>query len=384
MYAKLKTVVQNIFLLIVSVVFFLWLIEISAHFLYPRVVSEQGKQVMTTLISGQKFQATGHFVEDGSAISEIEILPYYLYRNKPNGKILDVQQINSEGYRNGKKEFGAKDKNTIRILTIGGSTTFGWLIKDYQDTWPTQLEKILNEKSKKKVEVINAGLPGGNSAESLISFMLRDKYLEPDIVIFHNGGNDAGPLLYDNYYPDYRYFKSVSGMPELRPGELWLLQKFNIAKLLYGLWLKDSKLSFIRGEPNISISAEDALTNAKNNQPVGFKRNMDMLIRQTKELGATPILFPFYLAEYEVFNLVPEGYRYAEKIYPAISIALEKNKAVLRELAKEYNVNYLEMPPHYISLDYFFDHCHLKPPGDEIKATFLAERLLPILNEKIN
>ena len=46
-----------------------------------------------------------------------------------------------------------KDSNTITILCLGESTTYG--------QWPPILQKILDEKSKnKKFNVIDEGLPG--------------------------------------------------------------------------------------------------------------------------------------------------------------------------------------------------------------------------------
>lgn len=64
--------------------------------------------------------------------------------------------------------FGLRDRDflpnkaldTYRILAIGDSFTYGWGVKD-DESWPKQLERILSEKFRnKKIEVINAGIPG--------------------------------------------------------------------------------------------------------------------------------------------------------------------------------------------------------------------------------
>lgn len=369
----------NWLILIVTLCLIIVALEYFSSISYLKVTSEKGRNAVDILIHGKQALSTGGFSEDGIPISEIEILPYYLYRNKPESKTYGIQQINKDGYRNGDKEFLTKKEGTIRILVIGGSTTYGWLIKDYKQAWPAQLEHILNGQLEQDVEVINAGLPGGTSAESLISFILRDKFLEPDLVIFHNGGNDAGTLIYDEYYPDYRYFKGVSGSPELRTFEYQMINKSNFIKLLYALWLKDMSLSKIRATPIRPAILGDALMNVQKNEPIGFSRNMETLIQETIAIGAVPVIFPFHLAEEDIYSKIPEKMRYAEKLHPAVSLGLSKNKKVLRGLSNKYSVPYHEMPQNQIEFEKFFDHCHMKPEGDRVKAEYIAQYLISII-----
>lgn len=380
---RVKNIAINCGVLAISLILCAVALETGSFFLYEKLAPENGKTAINVLVNGRQALPTGNFDRGlGAAISEVEIFPYYLYRNRPYSKIGNAQQVNSEGYRNGTTEFGKKEKGKIRILAIGGSTTYGWLIKDYQDTWPSQLEKILNEKFDDRVEVINAGLPGGLSTESLIGFILKDKFLEPDIVIFHNGGNDSAPLFYKEYYPDYRYHRAVVGADKLRPGERKLVKKSNFIRLLYAFWMSKADLSSIRPDPVEKVEPKEALENVRNNTPIGFERNMSTLIEQTLSIGATPIIFPFHLAKAKVFELIPEDARYAQKLYQASAEALDKNKAVLKSLSTRYLVPYFEMDQDKIPLEYFFDHCHMKPEGDRIKAEFIALHVAQILEKK--
>ena len=85
----------------------------------------------------------------------------------------------------------AKDPNTITILCLGESTTYG--------QWPPVLQKILNEKSKKqKFDVIDEGIPG--TSTSIIAEKIFDNLIKynPNIVISMIGINDTG-LGYKNY-----------------------------------------------------------------------------------------------------------------------------------------------------------------------------------------
>lgn len=66
-------------------------------------------------------------------------------------------QINSIGIRNAEIAL-PKPNGVYRILAVGDSFTFGWGV-NVQDTWEKQLEKLFAAKGK-KVEIINAGIPG--------------------------------------------------------------------------------------------------------------------------------------------------------------------------------------------------------------------------------
>ncbi|HZL99269.1 MAG TPA: GDSL-type esterase/lipase family protein, partial [Planctomycetota bacterium] len=75
-----------------------------------------------------------------------------------------------------------------RIVALGSSSTFGYGVPP-GDTWPSQLERLL-ARTGCRVEVINAGIPGG-TAERLRWFfegVLRP--LDPDVVIVDLSFND--------------------------------------------------------------------------------------------------------------------------------------------------------------------------------------------------
>lgn len=373
----------QLFFLSISIACSLASLEYGSYIIYRDYAPQAGKKALEGLLDERPKQATGNF-ENGNAISEIEVYPYYFYRNRASSKINGKQQINSEGYRNGTTEFGIKNSKVVRILAVGGSTTFGWLIKEYQDTWPNKLEKKLNEFFNGNVEVINAGLPGGMSSETLASYVFRDKFLSADIVIFHNGGNDVAPLFYDEYFPDYRNHRAVTGGDKLRSGEKRAIEASYFIKLLYTFWMKNAVLSKIRSEPIQRVTKSQALKNIDRHIPLGFKRNMKTLADLVNSSGATSVFFPFHLASEEVYKFIPENMRYAKAMHEAVRLALNKNKKVLKDISDERNIYYFEMDQDHIPLSDFFDHAHLKPSGETIKAEFIAEKLAPIVRAKMS
>lgn len=367
----------------ISILGSLALLEYGSYIIYRDYAPQTGKQTLEKLLDERLKNTTGNF-EDGRAISEIEVYPYYFYRNRPFSKINEKQQVNSEGYRNGTTEFGTKDPEVVRILAVGGSTTFGWLIEDYKDTWPSKLEKKLNELLGGNIEVINAGLPGGMSSESLASFAFKDQFLRADIVIFHNGGNDVAPLFYDEYFADYRNHRAVTGGDKLRPGEKMIIEKSYFVRLLYTFWMKNAVLSKIRSNPIESVSNSQAIRNINRHYPLGFKRNMDTLTDLVTKTGAISIFFPFHLASHDVYEVIPENMRYSENMHEAVRSALAVNKKVLKNLSVEKKIHYFEMDQDYIPLSDFFDHCHLKPSGETLKAEFLAQKIEPLVRAKMS
>lgn len=84
---------------------------------------------------------------------------------------------------------GGKKKGVYRIMCLGESTTQG----DAKSSWPSQLEKILNDKAAGiKISVINNGWSGVNTTYILNKLQADlDKY-NPDMLIVMMGINDNG------------------------------------------------------------------------------------------------------------------------------------------------------------------------------------------------
>ncbi|MBU0634076.1 MAG: tetratricopeptide repeat protein [Candidatus Omnitrophica bacterium] len=82
------------------------------------------------------------------------------------------------------------DKGILRILCLGDSFTYG-IGADFENSYPAQLERMLNENSKvKKFKVFNEGVPGSNSSQVFVKFNDIVDEVRPDIVIILAGGND--------------------------------------------------------------------------------------------------------------------------------------------------------------------------------------------------
>jgi lysophospholipase L1-like esterase len=369
----------------IYVLYILYLVVLLAIFdfvvglLYNRIAPSLGQRNIQILLGE---------VGEEQALNE-QPHPYLLWENTPDYISPDgVKETNNLGYRN-KKDFEfTKDANVFRILALGGSTTWGYLLDDPGDTWPSQLENMLNDALSEnsdidRIEVINGGLNYGTSAELLLHYLFRDRYLDPDIVILHTGGNDAKLLLFHDYNPDYSFFRPgwTADIHRLRTGEGFLIRHSNIIKLFYAFWLNDSvALPYINKQSkSFDLRPQYYVQNAKANEPVGFERYLNLLIRNIISDGAQPLLFPYVTVSDEQFDALSaesaKRVAFTRKIRDGLVIALAKDDEVMGRLSLEYQIPLISLSPEEIPTEYFLDDAHLSPEGEAIKARFVANQI---------
>ncbi len=108
--------------------------------------------------------------------------------------------INSLGLRGG--EPAPKKKNGFNIMVMGGSTVFGDWTKADDQTIPALLEKHLRSRhSGRDVAVYNLGVVGYEFQREIDLAKKFAERLEPDLVIFYHGGNNAFFAYSSGYFP---------------------------------------------------------------------------------------------------------------------------------------------------------------------------------------
>jgi hypothetical protein len=97
--------------------------------------------------------------------------------------------VNRQGGR-GKEWALAKPPGTVRVITLGASSTFGSDSPDWA-TWPAFLEDALRRRYGANTEVLNASWPGVRIAYLLHWFTKELYRYNPDMVIYYEGWNDT-------------------------------------------------------------------------------------------------------------------------------------------------------------------------------------------------
>ena len=111
---------------------------------------------------------------------------FVLERNKDITVDKIRYQTNSLGIRD--KEIN-RNSDELLILCLGDSSTYGWFINE-NDTYPRILENILSKKMNLNCRVVNAGIPGYTTRQTLLFLKKVGINLEPDLVIMKAGHNE--------------------------------------------------------------------------------------------------------------------------------------------------------------------------------------------------
>ncbi|MET0517028.1 MAG: GDSL-type esterase/lipase family protein [Nitrospiraceae bacterium] len=352
---------------VVSVGISLAVLEMAMGYLYEHAPYANGKRTVERYIGNPM----SSLMFASSSTTTLRPHPYLLYDNFPNMQADGFRQTNSLGYRN--EEFPLeKPAGTIRILCLGGSTTYMWpYMKNPKDTWVARLEVKLQAISSKRVQVINAGLNYGTSAEALAGYVFRHRFLRPDLIVYHGGGNDVLPLIFDGYSPEYTHFRGHGNGVEPRPGERTLLAKSNIGKYLYARWLQPVG-TVVTTKPFWEVSPQDAFERVKRTDPEGFRRNVDYLAVLGKEGGAQVVLFGFLQARKENLTKNANAFKGFED---TLVLGLQKNYEVMRTAAQKHGIPFIIPEQDKFKDEWFLDNCHLTREGEEMKAQILFDEL---------
>jgi lysophospholipase L1-like esterase len=109
--------------------------------------------------------------------------------DRATGERFDVR-INRQGFR-GEDFENSKKPDTLRVVTLGASSTFGYYSRDHQ-TYPFVLEQELGKRCPQvQFEVINLGIPHLSIAQIVALFLTEGIPLSPDVVTFYEGVNDS-------------------------------------------------------------------------------------------------------------------------------------------------------------------------------------------------
>lgn len=130
--------------------------------------------------------------------------------------------INADGYR-GRPISRRPPPERLRILALGGSTTFGHELGD-AETWPHQLEALFRDEGR-DVEVINGGVPGWGAEQVRIRLEQDIAWIDPDVVLVFTGWN--WPVV--DRARSYNPFPYPAALIGTLPG--WMLQSHLFVKL---------------------------------------------------------------------------------------------------------------------------------------------------------
>ena len=292
--------------------------------------------------------------------------PYMLYWNRPNFSAMGFRQTNSLGYRNA---YEPAERKGLRVLALGGSTTFAFpYVPDPERIWTALLERDLRQATPGRlVEVLNAGAPYATSAELLAHYVFRGQHLEPDLVIFHEGGNDVVPLMFGGYSPEYLHFRESSNLKP-RPFEAAILKSLYSVRLVYAVWLARFPAIYIPQPTGFDQIPRDVATaRVRASDSAGFRRNLETIIRLAGSRGTRVLMIGFLQARRERLTLGMPQYAGLED---AVIEGVAKHDRIMADLAVRYpgTAMFVALNQERFKDEWFIDNCHLTEEGEREKA----------------
>jgi lysophospholipase L1-like esterase len=257
-------------------------------------------------------------------------------------------------------------------VALGGSTTYTIEVKDNEKTFTRQLENILRANfSYENIEVINAGVGGYNSWESLINLQFRVLDLSPDLIIIYNGTNDVHTRLVSlgSYKGDNSGRRRQWSAPRvpLLVKHSYLLRVVS-SKLGWGLFRREGLGSFVdaptfRGALSGNPSVDPMLLLEKN-PPTYFKRNLTNMVAIARAHGVEVLLSTWahspYFGDYASTPHYQRGF--------------QENNSVIGDVARERGITLFDfaqkMPK---DKKYWRDGRHVNEEGALVKAKLFAD-----------
>lgn len=275
-----------------------------------------------------------------------------------------VSEVNSLSMRES-SEIGPKKKGTLRILAVGGSTTYGLFTTANDKTWPKRVQAHL-QKEGKTVEVLNGGVPAWDLRTSQTNLELRLYALEPDVVICYHAYND----LVAN--PDPRYAEDSK---KDDPSDMWRPLRGSALYRFLRMRLQDPGDALIKKADAITDAGAEA-----------FERNLRRFVKRTRAIGAKPFLCTYPSAFRKTHKesaeaKVPGLKRWFDEMspftYPALIGGLARYNDLIRKVAKEETVPYAELEqgmPKDVKL--YMSTVHHSDEGEDKVAGIITKALL--------
>ncbi|UCD90515.1 MAG: SGNH/GDSL hydrolase family protein [Desulfobacterales bacterium] len=318
----------------------------------------------------------------------------------PNQKTKSMILVDRYGFlspgKNLKKE---KSANEIRIATIGGSTTANVHLS-YEENWPGYLGILVQDAlPDNTITVINAGVPGYDTAQSIGNLALRVMPLKPDIVIIYHAYNDLKAIRANiKFNPDYSHIHNTPLGFHQKPDFIIRLLNNSMFYVRTRKKYREyvAKKNFFDNYNNMKLG-KNRLANIPKEALLTFKQHIRSLISIAKAEGSKVILSSFvtlhnphtdFTSPDQIKRL--SGLKKVEldmimHFVPGLQLSsifdgINKYNDVLKSIAIKEKIGWVDNAsfiPH--KEKYFVDRVHFSSEG----AKCVAENLLPVVLEKL-
>ena len=286
------------------------------------------------------------------------------------GYALQGEGANAEGFSD--QDWPVeRTPGVVRIACLGGSTTQDGRKLERNNTYASHLSRMMSRRLGADVEVLNFGVNGWTSAESLVNYALVVSRYQPDVVVIHHSVNDVWPRLYPNYRSDYTHYRVPWEDAEV---STWDRRLISWSRLWAAVRIQDPDLVGIRERVIRRVDGQpvEVLRELSDDTIVGYRGNLQRLCRLVNADGGTPILLTM---PYSVdagglagvwLELLGAGTEEHNEVMRAVA---EEEGALLADAAAVFSLDPAEHDK------FFLDYVHLRSAGNRVKALLVADAL---------
>jgi len=264
-----------------------------------------------------------------------------------------------------KWSFEPKKTGRVRIACLGGSTTHG--------KYPRIMKQVLDQKLGEPVEVMNWGVPGWTTQETMVNYMTTVQDYDPDVVVIHHALNDVAPRRMSDFRSDYAHWRKTWEDPHFTDFQQWLIQKSDIYAGLVAKTTPAFILANFANRDFEGIKSDAPARKMPAGTEVAFRRNIETLCDLIELRGGKVCLvtMPYKL---NLANRQDGG----QRLWAA---GIEEHNQILRDISAERDLLLVDceagakIKPE-VSIPMFRDRVHLTWKGARVKATAIADGLL--------
>lgn len=333
-------------------------------------------------------QLIGRHLDDPGAGFLITPHRHLGYQHSPD-YAKGLNRHNSLGLR-GPEVTVPKPAGELRIVCVGGSTTYTSCVDDWRLAYPALLETFLREAGHGEVTVVNAGGDGWTTLESLINFETRMLDLEPDLVVVYHAANDLNARLVwppEAYAGDYsgsrqplqrsasspppweasdavRAILVSRGVIEPHSSYVRTVDREPPTFFAFKFWDQFARGAYPSG-PFREVGVDRMLAE---NPPIYFERNLEALVATAARAGARTVLATFVCSEAfpDQVCAQPDYARGLAEMNASLGAVAGRSGAVLFDFAARFPADRA----------LFVDQVHLNEDGARVKARLFADFLL--------
>ncbi len=276
-------------------------------------------------------------------------------------------QINSKGLRGPEIPY-ERNHDTLRILYLGDSVTFGYNLARYDMSFPYMIESLLEHNRQIDVETVNAGVGGYSPWQYDVYLSKEGAKYEPDIVLVGFVLNDVTEkfdlVRFGGSGIGYQLNRSYFSIDD------WLASKVAIYATIHRI---KSRVQLGRSPKVAAIAREQVSVEelarrpdselVKNAWAVTLK-NLDRIVEHCREknLRLAVVVFPFTF-QFQDPDSLDSGQRVLASFCEDVNIPFLDLLAPLSHYLGEHNLK---------PEDLFIDSDHLNELGSKVVAEFIV------------